>query len=86
MIFLLGFQQLNVQNNYYISAFITSSLLGVFGYYLISVIAEVKTAGNFSSVWWSYVLAGPFGIISSMLIHPRLARKLHEIKTRRKST
>lgn len=74
MIFLLGIQSLNVNGKHYVSAAITSALLGVFGFYLTGTIAAAHQQGMFSVIWWSFVTAGPLGIITSMKLHPVLVR------------
>lgn len=64
--FLSGFQNKNIAGNHYILAFFTSFLLGVVGLLLYKV---MPTASNAEMI--AYVLAGPIGIIFSMLVHNR---------------
>lgn len=79
MIFLLGIQQMNVTGRHFVAAFITSLLLGICGYYLTSVIAQINIEGVLSSVWWSFIMSGPLGIITAMKVHPIIRKRwLHE--------
>lgn len=67
--FLSGFQSKNVIGNHYLLAFLTSIMIGVVGLFLYRV---MPTAGVAQMV--AYVLAGPIGIILSMLVHNRLVK------------
>ena len=76
-IYLLGIQQKNVIGGHYLLAFITSLILGIFGWYLTSIIAAANLESMLSSVWWSFVLAGPIAIVTAMKTHPHIVRKLN---------
>ena len=69
-IFLLGAQQLNVVRDNYLGAAATSLALGVLGFHLTATIASVHHEGRGTPVWWSYVVAGPIGIVAAMFSHP----------------
>ncbi len=71
-IFLLGFQQLNVVGRNYIAAATTSVFLGVFGFYLVAIVALHADKPMGTLVWWAYVTSGPAGICFAMWIHPKL--------------
>jgi hypothetical protein len=73
-ILLLGLQQLNVVNHHYAGAAAVSLALGVIGFHLTATIAAVRNEGRFTPLWWSYIIAGPCGIVTAMLIHPILER------------
>lgn len=73
-VLLLGLQSLNVNGRHYAMAAATSVHLGVLGFWLTAMIAEVKTAGVGDGVWWAFVLAGPVGIVVAIYIHPHLHR------------
>jgi hypothetical protein len=72
-ILLLGLQSLNVNNGQYLMAAVTSTLLGLFGFYLTSVIGDARDM-EFTTLWWGFVLSGPAGITSAMKLHPYLKR------------
>ena len=65
-VLLLGLQTLNVVDRNYLGAWSVSLLLGMIGFWMTAVIAEVKTDGVGSSVWWAFVLSGPIGICMAM--------------------
>ncbi len=69
-VLLLGLQSLNVNHNRKASAMATSFVLGSFGFFLTATIADNR-GDTFGVVWWAYVLAGPFGIVTSMFIFHR---------------
>jgi len=71
MVLLLGIQSLNVRDGHYALAAITSTLLGVCGFYITSIIGDAK-GQVLSILWWSFVIAGPCGIVTAMAIHPKL--------------
>lgn len=76
-IYLLGFQQMNVIGKHYILAFITSLLLGVFGYYITSTVSTANLDQMFTPFWWSFIIAGPCGIITAMYTHPWIKKKFY---------
>ena len=69
-IYLLGIQQQNVIGGHYTLAFITSLILGVSGWYLTSTVASANIEAIGTTVWWSFVIAGPLAIVSAMKTHP----------------
>ncbi len=71
MVLLLGLQSLNVRDHHYVLAGITSFLLGVCGFYVTSVVGAAKGQA-LTILWWSFVVAGPCGIVTAMAIHPTL--------------
>lgn len=72
-VLLLGLQSLNVNQRRYVAAAITSLLLGVAGFFTTSVIGAAKGM-TLSALWWSFVLAGPCGIVTAIWAHPALIR------------
>lgn len=64
-VFLLGFQSRNVNSEKYISAAITSLLIGGTQLICIKSIADY----NPSTVFLITAIAGPTGIMSSMFLH-----------------
>jgi len=68
IVFLLGFQQLNVTARRYTLAALTSIAIGVFNYILLRVIPT----GDFTWMQFSsYLLGGAAGIVSAMYFHDR---------------
>lgn len=80
MVFLLGFQSLSVHGRHYALASVGSLLLGVTGYQITAIIAQMSHESIGSAVWWSYIIAGPIGITLSMYLHPRLKKLLNKEK------
>jgi hypothetical protein len=76
MVFLLGFQSLSVQGRHYVLASIGSLLLGVTGFTITSIIAQMGAESVGTLVWWAFIAAGPVGITASMYLHPRIKRAL----------
>lgn len=77
MVFLFGLQSLNFKGGHYVAAAITSFLLSLAGFYVIVQISLVKEM--FTSIWWAYIFAGPFGAVLSMKLHPYFVRFLNFI-------
>lgn len=69
MVFAAGFQSMSVNHGHYKLAAFNSFLLGVLGYHLTAVIAQMGAQGALGVVWLGYVVAGPLGIVSSMKFH-----------------
>lgn len=69
-VLLLGLQSLNVNSNRKAWAAGTSFMLGTFGYQITATIATHR-GDALGPVWWSYVLAGPIGIVASMIVFHR---------------
>lgn len=70
LVFALGLQSLNVNGGHYLAAFLTSLVIGAMNMVLY------KLAPNAS---WSeiacYLAGGPIGIVASMKVHRRFARR-----------
>jgi len=74
-IYLLGIQQKNVIGGHYVFAFLTSLVLGVSGWYLTSIIAAANLDAIGSTVWWSFIVAGPLAITTAMRTHPIIIKR-----------
>lgn len=74
LIFLLGIQSLNVNSKRYKTAFVTSLCLGIVGFHVTGTVAAAYRDGMFTPIWWSFIFAGPLGIVSSMKLHPVIVR------------
>ena len=70
-IFLMGLQSLNVVQKKYVAAAITSCCLGVSGYLTTGIISQNYSQGILSWVFFGFLVAGPVGIVSSMLAHEK---------------
>lgn len=69
-VLILGLQSQCVAHGYKAAAACNSLALGTIGYYITATIAANR--GDFGgSVWWSYVVAGPCGIVTSMILFRR---------------
>jgi len=79
LVFLLGFQQLNVVHGYYVRAFITSMMLGLFGWFTITIVSTMNTFDFLTTTFFVYIIAGPLAIISAMKIHG-IMRKYNRTK------
>jgi uncharacterized membrane protein YraQ (UPF0718 family) len=77
MIFLLGFQQMNVTGRHYFAAAVTSFLLGVCGWTITSTIAASHQEGLWSTVGIAFLVAGPMGILAAMEWHGKLIKLLY---------
>jgi uncharacterized membrane protein YeaQ/YmgE (transglycosylase-associated protein family) len=69
MIFLLGMQSQHVRDGKKLQAAITSLLLGITGWSITGTISSVYHEGMLSVVFFSFILAGPLGISTSIWIH-----------------
>lgn len=67
-VLLLGLQSINVNRGRYVWAGGTSLMLGVMGFHVTGTIAAAR-GDEGGLVWWAYILAGPCGIVSSMVYH-----------------
>ena len=72
MVCLLAMQSLNTNNGLRVAAAITSTAIGVFGYYATAVISQARLDGVGGLVWWAYILAGPVGAVAGMTMQPKL--------------
>jgi hypothetical protein len=72
LVFLLGFQSINVVRGYYVRAFFTSMMLGVFGWFTITILSNMNTFDFLTLTFFVYILAGPLAIISAMKTHELL--------------
>lgn len=68
-VFLLGFQQKNVQGNHYISAIFTSFGIGGAQIFLWRLVPDANATQIIATL-----AGGPFGIVAAMWVHPRLAK------------
>lgn len=79
VVFMLGFQSLSVQSGNYPLAALNSVLIGIFNLTLLRTVPFIEE--------WSavvvYIIAGPAGIVCSMLVHRKIVapwrerRRLH---------
>lgn len=72
VVFALGLQSLNVNGGHRALAFATSFLIGAANLVLFKVMPGPTDAWQTGA----YLLGGPFGIVASMWVHPRLVRLL----------
>jgi hypothetical protein len=72
-VLLLGLQSLNVHQRRFVGAAICSTLLGVSGFVVTSIIGDARGL-TLSVLWWAFVLSGPAGIVTAMAIHPWLVK------------
>lgn len=66
LVFSLGFQSLNVNNGHYFGAFFTSFFIGLGNLILFKTVPQA----GFIEIG-AYLIAGPFAITSSMVVHRR---------------
>jgi hypothetical protein len=72
-VLLLGLQSQTVAHGYKAAAACNSLALGTIGYYITATIAANR--GDFGgSVWWAFVVAGPCGIVTSMILFRRFRK------------
>ena len=69
LVFLLGFQSLNIVRGYYVLAFLTSLFLGVASWFTINIVANASMFDVLSITFIVYIFAGPIAIISAMKFH-----------------
>jgi hypothetical protein len=77
LIMLLGLQSINVNRGQKLLAAITSLLLGVSGFFVTGIVAQVYQQFQSQGVTITliaFLAAGPLGIITSIFIHPYLRR------------
>lgn len=67
IVFMLGFQSLNVNGGHYILAFLTSFLVGTFNLALYKMVPDAHTPLQIAA----YLTGGPLGIVAAMLVHRR---------------
>lgn len=66
----LGLQQFNVGGGHYVAAFVTAIVISA------ANLALFKLAPNATwSEMAAFLLGGPFGIVTAMYVHPRIARR-----------
>lgn len=68
-VFLLGFQQKNVQGDHYLWAIVTSFGIGSAQIFLWRLMPEANATQIIATL-----AGGPFGIVAAMWVHPRLAK------------
>lgn len=67
IVFALGFQSLNVNRGHYVSAFLTSFVIGGSNLVLLKILPAQTTPLELVA----YLAGGPFGIVASMWAHQR---------------
>ena len=72
MVFLLGTQSQFVRDAKILEASITSLLLGIAGWTVTGVVSSAYASGIMTVVYFSFILAGPVGIASSIWLHRKL--------------
>lgn len=75
LVFALGLQSLNVNSGHYILAALTSFVIGS-GQMVLYKLAPHASWSEIAA----YLCGGPFGIISSMRVHPHLVRWIRRKK------
>lgn len=70
LVFALGLQSLNVNRGHYRAAFFTSFLISGGNLALFKLAPDATTVEMIA-----FILGGPFGIIASMWVHPRMVRR-----------
>lgn len=83
VVLLLGLQSQNVRDRKMLAAAITSLLLGVTGWLVTGIVATAYHSGMLSLVFFSFIVAGPCGIVSSMWLHYKVFN--NETKTSKKT-
>lgn len=71
LVFALGLQSLNVNNGHHYAAAVTSFAIGA----MQMILFKLAPDAGWSEIA-AFLLGGPFGIVSSMWAHPRLAKLL----------
>jgi hypothetical protein len=69
LVFLLGFQQMNVMRGFYFQAALTSFLLGLSGWATITIVSKFQVTDFLTLLFFAYIVAGPLAIISAMKLH-----------------
>ncbi len=82
LVFLLGFQSLTVNSRMYVLAMFNSLGISFCNLYMFRVVPTVDI-NNVVHIA-SYLLGGPFGVISSMLIHFKVLPKLKSLINKEK--
>lgn len=72
-VMLVNIQTINVSQSQHLNASLTSVLLGMLGFWLTAVIAEVRTKGVFSATWWAFIVSGAIAAPLSIWIHKIVA-------------
>lgn len=75
LVFALGLQSLNVNNGHHYAAAITSFAIGA----MQMVLFKLAPDASWSEIA-AFLTGGPFGIVSSMWAHPRLAKLIKRSK------
>ena len=70
LVFFLGTQSLNVNNGHYVAAFFTSFGIGASNLVLFKLAPD----SNLTEMA-CFIMGGPFGIITSMLVHRKFIRR-----------
>lgn len=69
-----GLQSQTVAHGHRMAAACNSIVLGVAGYHITATIAANRGA-EFGPVWAAYVLAGPCGIVTSMIVFAKWRKR-----------
>jgi len=69
LVFLLGFQTQNVIRGFYFQAALTSFLLGLAGWFTITIVSKMNAIDFMTLMFFAYIVAGPLAIISAMKLH-----------------
>lgn len=75
LIYLLGFQQLNVVKGYYFLAFMTSLFLGIAGWFTITILSTMNTYEILTITFFAYIISGPIAIVCSMKTHSLMDKR-----------
>jgi uncharacterized membrane protein YuzA (DUF378 family) len=74
VVFMLGFQSLSVQSGNYPLAAINSIIIGIFNLALLKTVPFVDAPVQIAV----YIIAGPIGIVASMLVHRKIVTPWRE--------
>lgn len=82
LVFLLGFQSLTVNSRMYVLAMFNSLGISLCNLYMFKVVPGVD-AQNLEHIS-AYLLGGPFGVVSSMLVHFKILPNLKSLINKEK--
>lgn len=84
LVFLLGFQSLTVNSKMYVLAIFNSFGIGMCNLYMLKVVPGMDP-DNLVHVM-AYLTGGPFGILTSMVVHFQIIPAIKLLKTKKKPT